>query len=342
MKDFLLTAFFGLLSLLVFNQSIPDALFNTTRPLDISFSISIKAVKNSKVDSVYFKEKMYFRNAAGTMDSIKIGLKKRGNYRLEQCYFPPLWMKIDKKNIKNTLFEGNRKLKVVMPCEDRAESDQLIYREYLCYKLYEAITPYSFKTRLINIDFTAEGRKKNQDYQLKGIMVEDVNKTAKRCGGQVVGDARVNARSLNDTCALRFDFFQLLISNTDWSKASQHNSKLIAHNAQYIPLPYDFDMSGVVDAPYSVVSKVGNDQLPIESVRERYYRGYCASIETTQFVRQEFLSKEKALLEVPDQLKDALPAKEIKSIKTYLQEFFDILKNDKLFSEQILSRCRPK
>ena len=342
MKNFLLNTSCVFLLLPAFTQSIPDPLFSTTEPLDISFSISIKEVKNSKVDSIYFKQKMYYRNAAGTMDSIKIGLKKRGNYRLTQCYFPPLWMKIDKKSAKNTLFEGNKKLKLVMPCGDQAGSDALMYREYLCYKLYEEITPYSFKTRLVNIDLTEEGRKKNKDYQLKGIIIEDLDKTAKRCGGQAAGDIKVNTRSLNDTFALRFDFFQLLIANTDWSKGSQHNSKLIARDAKYIPLPYDFDLSGVVDAPYSFVSQTADNQLPIERVRERYYRGHCASDETTEFVRQEFLSKEEALLAVADQLKDVLTDKELKSLKSYLQEFFDILKNDKLFSSEILSRCRPR
>src|SRR3954470_12530417 len=88
-----------------------DPLFDTSDPLDIAFSMSIKAIKNSKVDSLYFKYNMYYRNDAGVTDSIKMGLKRRGNFRLRECYFPPLWMKIEKKNAKNTLFEGNKKLK---------------------------------------------------------------------------------------------------------------------------------------------------------------------------------------------------------------------------------------
>jgi hypothetical protein len=325
-----------------FTQVKTDALFTTTVPLDIGFSISIKTIKKSKADSVYFEEKLYYRNEAGGNDSVKIGLKRRGNFRLQQCFFPPLWIKINKKNGKNTLFEGNKKLKLVMPCNRNSESNDLILHEYLCYKLYEAITFYCFKSRLVNIDFTDEKGKKNQDYQLKGILIEDVDKTAKRCGGKAASTAKINAKALNDTCALRFDLFQLLIANTDWSKGFQHNSKLIYHHSKYIPLPYDFDMSGVVDAPYSVVSQVGAEQLPIENVRERYYRGFCASNETTQFVRNEFLLNEEKLLAVPDELKGSLSDKEIKNLKSYLEEFFEILKDDDQFGEQILSRCRPK
>ena len=288
-------------------QGKADSLFNTTVPLDIGFSISVKTVKKSNVDSVYFKEKMYYRNAAGITDSLKIGVKRRGNFRLKQCYFPPLWIKIDKKNAKNTLFEGNKKLKLVMPCDSRQGSNDLILREYLCYRLYEVMTAYCFKSRLVNIDFTDEKGNKNKDYQLKGILIEDVDITAKRNGCKTASDARISPMSLNDTFALRFDLFQLLIANTDWSKGYQHNSKLIYYNSKYIPLPYDFDMSGVVDAPYSVVSQVGDNQLPISSVRERYYRGFCASDETTEFVRKEFLSNEGKLMIVPDELKESNP-----------------------------------
>jgi hypothetical protein len=207
--------------------------------------------------------------------------------------------------------------------------------------LYEIITTDCFESRIVNVDFTVRG-KKTKTYQIKGILIEDVAKTAKRISGKVSTHPNVVPTALNDTAALRFDLFQLLISNTDFSKGYQHNSKLIYRNTEYIPLPYDFDMSGVVDAPYAVVSKVGEDQLPIESVTERYYRGYCASKETTEFVRGEFISKEEKLLSLPDKLKGYLSDKDIEHIKSYLKEFFDILKNDNSFQREVLSRCRPR
>lgn len=323
-------------------QVSTDPLFSSTDPLDIAFGVSIKAIKNSKYDSVYFKEKMYFRNAAGEMDSIKIGLKRRGNFRLRECFFPPMWMKIGTKDAKNTLFEGNRKLKLVLPCDSRSASNDLILREYLCYKMYEVATSYCFRTRLVNVDFTEERGKKNKEYKLKGIIIEDVGKTAKRNGSKTTSSARVPANTLNDTFALRFDLFQLLIANTDFSKRYQHNCKLIFQNAKYIPLPYDFDMSGVVSAPYSVVSQVGDAKLPIESVKERLYRGHCTSAAITELVRQEYLSNEEKLLAVPDQLKESLSEKEIKNLKEYLEEFFEILKDDSSFDREVVSKCRPK
>jgi len=326
----------------VWAQADQDILFSTTDPLHIAFRLSIKTIKNEKFDTVYFKEKLYFDNIAGGSDSIDIGVKRRGNFRLQNCYFPPLWIKIDKKLSTNTVFQGHKKLKLVMPCDERSLSQELILREYLCYKLFDIITDDCFESRLVNVDFTEERGKKTKTYQIRGILIEDVAKTAKRISGKVSTNPSVIPADLNDTAALRFDLFQLLIANTDFSKGYQHNSKLIYRDTKYIPLPYDFDMSGVVDAPYAVVSKVGEEQLPIESVTERYYRGYCASKETTDFVRGEFISKKESLLAAPDELKGSLSDKEIEHLKSYLKEFFAILEKDNLFEHEVLSRCRPK
>jgi len=53
-------------------------------------------------------------------------------------------------------------------------------------------------------------------------------------------------------------------------------------------------MSGLVDAPYSVVSETTEGEIGNQnSVRDRLYRGWCRSDEVTQYVRKEFIAKEK-------------------------------------------------
>ncbi len=321
-------------------EQVADSLFAAQEPLDIALTLSVKEIKTKKGDSTYISHKLYYRNASGSYDSLNADLKGRGNSRLQLCYFPPLWIKFDKKNIKGTVFEGNKKLKLVMPCN--SQSNNLILKEYLCYKLYELVTPYAFKTRLVNIDLT-EIKRKNKLVKhevQKGLLIEDVDKTAKRFNAKPMDEAKVTSTALHDTTAMRFDLFQFMISNTDWSKGFQHNSKLIYQSPNIFPLPYDFDMSGLVDADYAVVSQINGEQLPIESVRDRYYRGHCQSKEITDFVRREFTSKEEKFLSAPNQLKGQLSDKEIENIINYLQEFFAILGNDKLFEKNILRNCR--
>ena len=74
--------------------------------------------------------------------------------------------------------------------------------------------------------------------------------------------------------------FQHMIGNHDWSmragpvgKNCCHNAELIGPLApgQTIPIPYDFDFSGYVGAPYATPPS----ELDITDVRQQLYRGYC-------------------------------------------------------------------
>jgi len=46
------------------------------------------------------------------------------------------------------------------------------------------------------------------------------------------------------------------------------------------------------------------------------------------------------LLSIPDLLKGDLDDREIKGVKAYLGDFFDILRDDFLFRNNILDKCR--
>lgn len=340
-RGFITAACFSIFSMMDSSGQQPtDSFFNILTPLDIAIKISIKEIKKSKNDTAWSGNNLYYRNQKQEYDSIKVEIKGRGNFRLNHCYFPPLGIKIEKKQAKGTVFEGNKKFKLVLPCKQQGSND-LVLLEWLCYKLYEEISSYAFKTRLVNVNVTEFKGKKDENFQLKGILIEDLEKTAKRLNAKSQENARVSPSILQDTNALRFYLFQLLISNTDWSELTQHNTKLLYFSPQrYIMIPYDFDMSGVVDAPYAMVSVIDEEKLPINSVKQRYYRGFCRSPEITQFVRQEFLAKKVKLLAIPDLLKGELSDKTIKEVKAYLESFFEILEKNSLFTYHVLAKCR--
>lgn len=327
----------------VSGQTAPDSLFGSVKPLHIALSISFSEVRESKKDTTYINRKLYYQSSPGKSDSIHVGIKGRGNYRMRECYFPPLWIKIKKKDANGTVFEGNKKLKLVLPCDNRESSNDLILKEFLCYKLYEEITSDAFLTRLVNVDLTELKKSKNKMSSVKGILIEDVDKTAMRLHAKALKTVRIAHDALNDTSAARFELFEYLISNTDWSIVYQHNSKLFAGNTnQFFSIPYDFDMSGVVNAPYAVVSEVNGEQLDIDHVTERLYRGYCRPVPVMQYVRKEFLAKEEKLMAVPDQLKGNLSDNEIKGVKDYMRQFFLALKDDREYAFNILDKCRVK
>ena len=128
-------------------------LFQDNYPLLMQLQFSTKDMKKNTNDSTYIKSTLFIQNEESTWDSLKIKLRARGNHRRQNCYYVPLKLKLKKKVSRGTIFEGNTKLKLVLPCLLEKDNDDLVLKEYMAYKLYELISPYHFKTRLANIEF---------------------------------------------------------------------------------------------------------------------------------------------------------------------------------------------
>jgi hypothetical protein len=311
-------------------------LFKDDQPLEIRFRISVREIKAISNDSVYTPVVLHYKNGEA-WDSLNAEMRVRGFFRRKNCYYPPLRIKFKKEDVKGTVFEGNKSLKLVMPCK-QARSNSLIAREFICYKLYESVTPYTFHTRLANITFTDLSGKKSAMAEFLGFLIEDDDLVAKRFNGKVVENMNIHPRLLHDSSAVRHDMFQYLIANTDWSTTFYHNAKVIQleESKKYIPLAYDFDMSGVVDAPYSAV----DPSLGIASVRQRIYRGFCRPEPIFQAIRHDFIGKEATIKEVIKRYESLLEPKEYINLLKYIDDFFGVIKSDGKFKAEIINSCR--
>jgi hypothetical protein len=213
---------------------------------------------------------------------------------------------------------------------------ELINKEYLCYQLYEPITTFYFRTRLLDITLVEKGKHKKASL-INGFFIEDDDPLAERHQAKVIDETRINPLQLEDTSALRQDLFQYMIANTDFSTTFFHNVKVMrTDKGRYIPVPYDFDMSGIVNPPYATI----DPKWGIKSVRERVYKGYCRNEKVAEYVRQEFIGQEEKIYGIIDLHQNLLGLKETESLKKYVAEFFAILKNDKAYSEFITAKCR--
>ena len=322
-------------------QTSVTLLFQNQQPLEIHLEFSIKEVKKITNDTIYTPTWMRYKNDSGSWDSLKMDIRARGEYRRKNCFFPPLRIKMKKKETEGTVFAGNKDLKLVLPCQQNKSSNDLILKEYIGYKLYEPVTPYFFHTRLVDITLTDRSGKHPQTYTLKGIFIEDDDLVARRFHAKMVkDDFQLHPLRLQDTTSTIHDFFQYMIANTDWSSIAQHNIKVMQLNErEYIPLSYDFDMSGLVNAPYATTSET----LDIVSVRQRVYRGFCRTDSIFYAVRDEYLKGEEEIMHVFDAPEIAgLNPKDLSGCKKFTEEFFLTLKDDKQFKENILSKCRTK
>lgn len=316
-----------------------SALFQRETPLEVKIAFSMKEIRRSTSDSVYFPTILNFRKEDGTWDSIAVSIRARGNFRRNKCFFPPLRMKIKKKDAKNTIFEGNKVLKIVLPCQTGPAYNTLIIKEYACYQMYEPITPHTFNTRLLNITLKNETGKLGKIHSLQGFFIEDDDVVAERFDAKVIEGLNVHPLKLQDTAAVKHDFFQYMIANTDWSALANHNVKvMVTNSSRYIPLAYDFDMAGMVDAPYATI----NETLDIHSVKERLYRGFCRDKTLFEPIRQHYLQREAKIFEALNAQSQYLDPRELNGMKKFLEEFFNTLKNDGRFKSNIVNACRTK
>lgn len=311
-------------------------LFKSEEPLSIRLRFSTRELKKNTNDTVYTSSVLTYQTETGTWDSIKIDLRVRGHFRKANCSFPPLKVKIKKGEGEKTPFAGNKSLKLVIPCQSGKSYNDLLIKEYLAYQLYEQVTPYFFNTRLVNLSLTDGLGKSAKNHELTGFFIEDDDQVAKRLKTKTYKADKVHPIKLADTATIMQDFFQYMISNSDWSAVQLHNIVVFESKNLLIPVAYDFDMSGLVNAPYGQVSEL----VGTSNVRERAYRGFCRNPKLFEYARSEYLKLESVLMDVVAGFDGNLHSRDIADTKRFLGEFFNTLKNEKNFRENILQKCR--
>jgi hypothetical protein len=316
-------------------------LFRNQEMLQVKLGFSNKDIKKKTNDSTYISTEISYLADDEMWKTFEVELRVRGYFRKKTCYFPPIKIRISKSAGKNTLFEGNKKLKLVLPCSTQKSKNDYIVKEYMAYKLYEIISPYHFNTRITSIAFIETKGSKIKTHDLKGIFIEDDKKIAKRYGGKIL-DRSINPMSQDPISSVRNAFFQFMIGNNDFSTYAPHNEKLMAIDQKIVPIPYDFDLSGLVNASYAVVSVI-NDEPLTSSVTERLYRGFKRDLNIIQQVRQEFIDNKTKLLEIVDSTEPFFEnPKALSEAKKFLSDFFDIMEDDGRFNKEIIENLRTK
>lgn len=278
-------------------------------------------------------------------ETLPITFTARGLTRRSRdiCGFPPLRVTFTQPPPETSLFAKQKRLKLVTHCRSNADFQQYVLLEHAAYRMYNRITPVSFLTRLAMINYVADnGRPIATRY---GFFIEDTDDMAKRNDlKEPKTPDRVPISSLRPEPAARFAMFQHLIGNHDWSMRAGpegagccHNGKLIgpvAGSSQYAPVPYDFDFSGMVGAPYATPP----DQLKIRNVKQRLYRGYCSHNAQALQAAREFRAAQGDLLAIVAST-PGLDERSKARATGYLGEFFADIATDEAVNARVLKTC---
>ena len=260
----------------------PDPLFQDKTVVEITITAPFPSLLKRRPNEEYLPGSLSYTDAGGNVVNIDMGIRTRGNYRRQPrvCPFPPLRINLDTTQAKDTLFHKQDKLKLVAHCRDRSQRyEQGVIREYLAYRVLNALTDLSYRVRLVRVTYI-DSENKHDDRTQYAFFIEHKKRLSKRIELPGITVSRIKTEQLEGAYSDLTSLYQYFIGNTDFSPIAGakgedccHNSTLFGNEGEPIySMPYDFDMSGFVDAPYAEP----NPRFKIRSVRQRLYRGRCA------------------------------------------------------------------
>jgi hypothetical protein len=312
------------------NEKHLGTLFKNDSLLRFTIVTDLKALLRDRgtVTTNHLAVLKYDRKEKKQID-IPIKIKVRGNFRRlpANCYFPPLLIDIDKKKKGNAIFDYQNKLKLVTHCIN----EDYIFQEYLVYKVFNLLTDASFKARLASVTYIDSLAKRETETKL-AFLLEDETDLAKRNDAKVSPLKQLRAGQLDIVSMATVSVFEFMIGNTDWSVPYLHNIKLLNKEGFLpIPVPYDFDHSGIIEAKYALPPE-GMDLI---SVRERLYRGINYPPTVFQQVFDNF-KKLKPQIYALYEGNLLLKPNYIKRTIKYLDEFYEIIDNPKMVKRDIV------
>lgn len=333
----------GLISLAASGASATEnPLFRSHETLSLVLEFPLQELLRQKQDKATVPGVLRYTDVDGSDIVLDVGVSTRGNSRLDQCRYPPLRINLKKKQVADTLFSGQDKLKLVNLCRDSASYRRYLDQEYYLYRAYNLLSEYSFRVRMLEVTYRERaGRTKDT---FPAFFIESDEELANRLEMTPVKSQVVSPSQLDAAELAILTLFQFMIGNTDWSvqkgpgtEACCHNGKVVGPKDSlnsWVVAPYDFDQAGLINASYALPG----EKLPIRSVRQRLYRGFCsgnAQLESTIALFNEKRSAIEALF-----TSSPTGTSTNKAALKYLQSFYRIIDDPKKTRKHLVDHCR--
>jgi hypothetical protein len=126
-------------------------LFADDALLAVTIQAPLKTLMQDRPTEEYLDGTFSFTGDDGTEQTLDLKIRTRGKYRRleEHCDFAPIRLNFRKKQVVDTLFAGQDKLKLVTHCRTGSRHyEQLVLREFLAYRILQVLTEKSFGVRL--------------------------------------------------------------------------------------------------------------------------------------------------------------------------------------------------
>lgn len=308
-------------------EAVP--LFADDTLLPIRIEAPLKALTRERSDTEYLDGLLYYTGGDGLEQALDLKLRARGRYRRkpDTCSFPPVRLNFRKGQVEGTPFAGVDKLKLVTHCKDSGSFEQNVLEEYLAYRIFNTLTDKSFRVRLLQVDWVDSERGRGTGIRY-AFLIEDDDLLEGRLGAQRMEVRGIAYDLLQPEQAALVSVFQYLIGNTDFSMVLGpkdddccHNVVLFAgDHGRYLPVPYDFDFAGLVNARYAKP----NPRLDIRRVTTRLYRGNCIHNDYLDGALEQVMARRESIMA----LVDGVPGTDERTrenARRYLGDFYEDL-----------------
>lgn len=322
-------------------SSVP--LFADDAVLPVRIEAPITTLKRERSDTEELDGQLTYTDPNGADQALDLEIRARGRYRRKHdtCSFPPLRLDFDKEQVEGTPFAGVNKLKLVTHCKDPGAYEQNTLEEYLAYRILNLLTESSFRVRLLQVDYVDNERDGDTDRRY-AFLIEDDELLEDRIGLPRFEPQNLSYDLLQPEQAALVSVFEYLIGNTDFSMIAGPANDTCCHNAllfgegpdRYLPIPYDFDFSGLVNAPYAEP----NPRLNIRRVTTRLYRGNCMhnpylvdAVATVMAQQAPVMSLVDAVPGMDDRTRD--------TARSYLSKFFEEMSEPDGIDKRLVREC---
>jgi len=296
------------------------SLFEDDGVVEVTLSGPIHRMANSRRNR---DEYSFILNHDG--EDMDVEVRIRGHSRVRLCDLPPLRLNFPQVDLAGGTFAGLNKVKMVTHCHrSKLRAEDSMLNEYAVYRLFNLVSSKSYRVRLLRVTYVdTDGKTRGLDDPHYAFVIEPKKDLAARLEGEVLEAAGVLYSRLDRGQTALMNVFQYMIGNSDWSfvtaedeAACCHNVDLIDRDDTWYPIPYDFDLSGFVDAVY-------DRSIRTNKTNRREYGGYCRSSIDSVAAALDTITKLKEEIYALADAVHSLNMNTREQRLAYLREFFE-------------------
>lgn len=319
-------------------KSYKTKFFDSEVPLAATLTTNIDRIRHDKGKQIVWRPATWsYTDTDGKQVVLPIKIRTRGIWRLKTCDFPPLRLDFAGKTTKGSPYHGLDKPKLVSYCRNEDTYEQYVLQEAMLYRVYNKLTDATHRGRLVKVTYIDSASGKTQAVRYAN-MLEEPNAVAARLGGINIQQKGARQADLVPEHALLVGVFEYLVANTDFSISGLHNIELyVRPDGTVVPVAVDFDFSGAVNTRYATA----DPSLEISRVRDRLFRGYCASAGEYAPIFAKFSEKKEAIYALyHDDVGKLLRPNIVDETLKYFDEFYKTINDPRAAKREILENCR--